>query len=88
MLCEAEYKLFFSRLDYLLGLSPTWVSCDGAFAFAKANGYQTGSQTAPGPLKGDFPYVCGNGRWGIEDARPPGVDRPNPAAAASPARSR
>jgi hypothetical protein len=33
------YALFWSRMDYLLGLSPTWVTCDEAWAGKGNRGY-------------------------------------------------
>lgn len=43
---NAAYRLFFSRLDYLLGLSPTWIPC-----------YQASSLQASGSI-GPVTSLC------------------------------
>lgn len=68
-LSEAESKLFFSRLDYMLGLSSEWIPCGKAREFAKTNGYRVRNEFGP------FPRVCGDNWFGIEDRKPEEWDK-------------
>jgi len=63
-LSEAESKLFFRRLDYMLGLTTEWIPCDKAREFAKTNGYKVHNDFGP------FPRICGDNWFGIEDKKP------------------
>jgi len=64
-LCEAESKLFFERLDYFLGKTTRWQSCEGVKKWAQENNFLMT------PVFDGLPFMCGHNRFsGLEDKTP------------------
>ena len=63
VLSEAECRLFFERLDYFLGKTPNWHSCEKTKEWAKEQNLQI--------VEGcGLPFVCGHNWFGVEDKTP------------------
>jgi hypothetical protein len=59
VLSEAEYILFFKRIDYMLGIEQKWMTCEEARGYIKENKYN-----------GNIMFLCGDNYFGIEDRSP------------------
>ena len=56
---EAECRVFFKRLDYMLGLEDKWLDCNKAKLFAKQIG-----------IKDTFMFMCGDNWFGVNSKNP------------------
>lgn len=72
---EAESVLFFERLDYFLGKSPTWRSCENIQAWVKENNYKGMFHDTTVSNSLDLPFICGHNWYGIEDRDPSFLDK-------------
>lgn len=70
-LSEAEARIFFKRLDYMLGIEKTWMTKELAMNFVAENKLFT----SIGSVGGHLPFICGDNWFGVEDKGPEYFDK-------------